>query len=435
MKRAFYYTLLFTGLISFFTSYSFGQFELTGQYKARAEFANGYQRPLMNNQDPGFFIAQRARLGGIYTHERFQFNVTVQDVRTWGNTSHLAIDDNGLLSVYEANVSLFLNKKWAIKVGRQPISYDNQRIFGGLDWAMQGRRHDAALIQFRDSSWSLDVGAAYNQDRPSNHQIFYTVNNYKTFQYVWANKKWTNFEASLLALNNGIDQFYTEDSIQKSRTNFSQTIGTQLSYKRSKFDITAYGYYQMGFAANHQTLSAYNASLAGTYKPNKKWRFTLGGELLSGTSQEATVNDKNRSFTPLFGTNHGFNGFMDYFYVGNHGNNVGLIDGYLKAKYTKGKYTFALANHLFFTESDVRIPGIPLMPGFVAMDPFLGYEIDFTFKYQFVDEVSIQAGYSHMFGTSTMREVKMVDDDDTSGWAYVMLTVKPFKNFKPFEKK
>src|SRR5690554_3848135 len=89
--------------------YGFAQFEMTGQYKARGEYADGYQRPLMENQDPGFFIAQRARLGGKYTHDKFQFNVTLQDIRTWGNTSHLAIDDNGLLSVYEANVSLFLN--------------------------------------------------------------------------------------------------------------------------------------------------------------------------------------------------------------------------------------------------------------------------------------------------------------------------------------
>lgn len=421
LKKSF--ILGFTILSSF---YGHTQLELTGQYKARAEFSNGFQQPLMSDQEPGFYISQRARIGGIYKHEKFQFEFSAQDVRTWGNTSHLAIDDNGLLSVYEANVSLFLNKNWTLKVGRQPISYDNQRIFGALDWAMQGRRHDGIILKFRDSSWSVDVGATYNQEEASNTEIFYTLNNYKTFQYLWANKKWDNFSASMLFLNNGLEQIYLEDSVYKSRTNFSQTIGTHLEYKRKKFDIVAYGYYQMGFTKNNQTLSAYNASLEGTYKPNKSWGITLGGEILSGTSDEATINDRNESFSPLYGTNHAFNGFMDYFYVGNHGNNVGLMDGYLKAKYTKGKYTFGLANHLFYAAADVQFQGIPFVPGFVAEDPFLGYEIDLTVKYQFADAVTIQAGYSHMFNSGTMRALKGVDNDDTSGWAYLMLTVKPF---------
>ncbi|RYM34227.1 hypothetical protein ERX46_09745 [Brumimicrobium glaciale] len=410
--------------------YGYSQLDITGQYKARAEYTNGFQQPLMSNQDPGFFISQRARLGVIYKHEKFQFDFTAQDIRTWGETSHLAIDNNGLLSVYEANVSLFLNKKWTLKVGRQPISYDNQRIFGALDWAMQGRRHDGAILQFKDSTWSLDIGATYNQESASNIQIPYGINDYKTFQYLWANKSWKNFNASVLFLNNGMQQFYIEDSVQKNRTNFSQTMGTHLEYKRNKFEIMAYGYYQMGFAKNNQTLSAYNVSLEGTFKPNKSWGITLGGEILSGTSDEATINDRNESFTPLYGTNHAFNGFMDYFYVGNHGNNVGLMDGYLKAKYSKGKYTFGLANHVFYTAADVKLPTIPFGGTFVAMDPYLGYEVDFTVKYQFADEVTIQAGYSHLFGTRTMRELKGVDNDNTSGWAYVMLTVKPFKNFK-----
>lgn len=412
------------------TSYSLTQLELTGQYKARADYSNGFQQPLMSDQEPGFFISQRARIGAIYSHEKFKFEFSAQDVRTWGNTSHLTIDDNGLLSIYEANVSLFLNKKWALKVGRQPISYDNQRIFGALDWAMQGRRHDGAILKYRDSTWSVDIGATYNQIEPSNYQIPYGLNDYKTFQYVWANKKWTNLSASVLFLNNGFEQFYLEDSIQKNRTNFSQTIGTHLEYKRKKFDLVAYGYYQMGLTKQRQTLSAFNVGLEGSYKPTKKWGITLGGEILSGTSEDPNSNNRNESFSPFYGTNHLFNGFMDYFYVGNHGNNVGLIDGYLKAKYSKGKYTFGLANHLFYAAAPVQFQGIPLVPGFVSINPFLGYEVDFTVKYQFADEVAIQAGYSHLFGTGTMRTLKGVDNDDTNGWAYVMLTVKPFKNFK-----
>ena len=412
--------------------YGFSQLELTGQYKVRTELLNGYQQPLLNTDFPGFYVAQRARLGAIYNHERFQFNLTVQDVRTWGNTSHLAIDNNGLLSIFEANVSLFLSEKWSVKMGRQPISYDNDRIFGSLDWALQARRHDAAIVKFRDSTWSVDVGAAYNQERPSNSQIIYQLNNYKTFQYLWANKQWGNLNASVLFLNNGMERIYLQDGKQKGANHFTQTFGTHLVYSREKFDVIGYGYYQMGEDITNHGVSAFNASIAGTYKLDKNWKFTLGGEVLSGTSEENTLDDMNRSFSPLYGTNHGFNGFMDYFYVGNHEGNVGVIDGFMKANYNIGKFSFGLDNHFFYTAAPVELITIPATSEFEAMDPFLGYEIDFTIKYQFADEVMIQAGYSQLFGTPTMRSVKGANNT-INNWAYLMVTVNPFKNFKPFK--
>ena len=36
-----------------------------------------------------------------------------------------------------------MNEKFAFKVGRQEINYDDARIFGNVDWAMQARSHDA----------------------------------------------------------------------------------------------------------------------------------------------------------------------------------------------------------------------------------------------------------------------------------------------------
>ena len=46
---------------------------------------------------------------------------------------------------------------------------------------------------------------------------------------------------------------------------------------------------------------------------------------------------ENKAFTPFYGTNHKFNGFMDYFHVGNHANSVGLIDIYTKVKTKLGE--------------------------------------------------------------------------------------------------
>lgn len=149
-----------------------------------------------------------------------------------------------------------------------------------------------------------------------------------------------------------------------------------------------------------------------------------------GFSQFEVTDQYNNLSPPLYGTNHGFNGFMDYFYVGNHEGSVGFVDGFLKLNYNKRKFGIGWDNHLFFAAAPVELNTIPPTTGFEAMDPYLGYEIDLTLKYQFADEVTIQAGYSHLIGTSTLRTLKGGDNDKSSQWAYLMLTVNPFKNLK-----
>jgi hypothetical protein len=82
--------------------------------------------------------------------------------------------------------------------------------------------------------------------------------------------------------------------------------------------------------------------------------------------------DKVYAFTPFYGTNHKFNGFMDYFYVGNHINSVGLNDVYLKYNWSKKKFVINADLHYFASA------------GKIAEDTEnnLGTELDLTFSYK-----------------------------------------------------
>jgi hypothetical protein len=48
-------------------------------------------------------------------------------------------------------------------------------------------------------------------------------------------------------------------------------------------------------------------------------------EYLYGKDMNDTSSDV-KSFNSLYGTNHKFNGWVDYFYVGNHAESIGLVD-------------------------------------------------------------------------------------------------------------
>lgn len=419
---------LFCGLIlgTAISQHSFAQFQFNGQYVSRGEYRHGYSTLSDTSQNPGAFISQRARISGEYKQDKFKIHISAQDIRTWGSVANSAIDTKGLFSIYEAYGELYFSKKLTAKIGRQAISYDDDRIFGSLDWAMQGRRHDAAVLKYTDSTWAVHIGGAYNQNGESNKYMQYTVNNYKEFQYLWANKVFKKLNVSFLFLNNGMAYTKVNPTTLKkdSITVYSQTTGFRAEYKGDKLNGLVYGYYQMGKDNANKDLSAYDVCAEIGYKPIKGLQLTLGAELLSGTSQTDTANKVNHSFNPLYGTNHRFNGYMDYFYVGNHLNTVGLMDGYFKMHYTYKKVLLGLTGHYFNAASDIRDKRLGITDKLSSKN--LGGEVDFTASYNFTDGVSIQGGYSQFFGATGLQMLRNVSSlTPTSNWAYLMLIIKP----------
>jgi hypothetical protein len=69
---------------------------------------------------------------------------------------------------------------------------------------------------------------------------------------------------------------------------------------------------------------------------------------------------------------------MEYFYVGNHKNTVGLQDFLLKFSYTSNPWNFELTPHLITTAADVINPQNTAQ----TLDSYLGPEIDLISSYQ-----------------------------------------------------
>ena len=423
------YGTAFIALV-FLSTGVFAQFSLSGEIRPRTEYLHGFKSLADTAQDPAFWTEQRSRLKLDYNSDKYQVGMVLQDIRTWGSTSQLNKTD-GFASVHEAWGAVLFDQHFSLKLGRQEIIYDDHRIFGSVGWAQQARSHDLAKLQYKDSARTtlLDVGLAFNQDATKLNNNIYTVpNNYKTFQYLWFHRDFNKaFGASVLLLNNGLQYSEVNDSgATKYSVKYSQTAGTHLSFKKEKLKAMVAFYYQTGMDKADKDLNAYDVQAEINYFLTKEFSLGVGYEQLSGTSQTDTANKENNSFTPFYGTNHKFNGFMDYFYVGNHVNNVGLQDIYFKVMYKKKKLT-ALANvHLFSSAADLLDQEAFTKTGeYKAMDASLGTEIDLTMKYKFSDDVTFQAGYSHLLATESMEALKGGDKDEVNNWAYLMITIKP----------
>ncbi len=409
------------------------QMTLTGELIPRTEFRHGYQAPLDSAIQGALATQQRTRLNFGYTGEKFKVGVSLQDVRTWGSTSQLNTTD-GFTSLHEGWGQYFFTSKFSLKAGRQEVVYDDERIFGGVNWTMQGRSHDLFLFSFEDtaSKFKANLGIAYNQNVMGNIPAPYTVaTSYKEMHYLWLNKKFGNLSASILVLNTGV-----EIPLQVNRTYLMNTVGTHLEYKKDKFFGSGRFYYQMGETMVGTSRKDVAAMMFGAdlkYTLAKKFTVGLGLEYMTGQSQTDTTKayrDVTHVFNTLYGTGHKFNGYMDYFYAGSGHGNVGLMDLYLNLKYKAEKSWVGLDVHMFSASADVL--NVKDTAGISAMNASLGTEIDLTFNKALTKQVSLQMGYSHYLTSETLAWLKGITDykgdgytDATSNWAYVMFIFKP----------
>lgn len=396
------------------------QFTLTGEVRPRTEFRNGFKTPTTSTNDPAFFTEQRSRIYFDYKEDKYKFRFSLQDVRIWGETAQIFKQEDGNTYLSEAWGQYFISDKLSVKAGRQIISYDNQRFLGGLEWAQQGRRHDALLLLFEDKEkkTKFHLGGAFNNDddiaEPAYLQSgaagFYSVGgNYKTMQYGWFNKGFKGGSVSLLALN------ASYQNAADSSTYAKQTLGAVGKYSTGDFTFAGDVYYQLGNVGTADV----NALLAGinvTYK-TKLTPLKLGIEYISGKDDTDATTDVT-NFSPDFGTNHAHNGFMDYFFVGPANGNVGVTDIYLKTKFKLSKGALIANFHEFLTGStQLGTDGLEL-------DAPMGFEVDLVYAVKLAPTVSLNLGYSQLFGTDTLIALRP-GTEKLNNWAWAMITFKP----------
>ncbi|MFT6996122.1 MAG: hypothetical protein ACJA1P_002869 [Maribacter sp.] len=420
MKKEQYVVL---GLFLLATQFITAQFTIDGEFRPRTEYRHGFGSIIADDADAGFGISTRARVNFGYADESYKVYLSLQDVMTWGeNRQLLPADANNSFAVFEAWGELTLGEGFSTKIGRQTLDYDDQRILGSVGWAQQARNHDAALLKYKKDKFLLDVGLAFNQDKAdlsgfSSVGTEYTTTgffSYKAMQYVYLKQSWDSFSGSLLVLNNGFQE-YEDDGTTPDGTSSLLTFGTHLGYKKGKLGLDSNIFLQTGKRQGEVAVKgAYLASLDLSLKASDKVTLGAGVEIISGNDGDA---GETGAFFPLYGTNHKFNGFMDYFYVGNHANSIGLLDVHVSANFKLNATSSLMIKALNFSGEQELASG----------EKSLGTEIDLVFAKKFKG-YGLAIGYSQMFASDGMYELKGITEDAAAGgqnWAWAMLTIKP----------
>lgn len=416
------------------------ELSIDAMIRPRFEYRHGFQDVAPDGAEPAAFVSQRSALLTKYSDSKITALLDLQDVSIWGDRPQLSgNDDAGNQFGFHLNrawAEVKFGSGWSTKVGRQFLSYDDQRIFGALGWQQQQRTHDAALLKYTNESTKIDVGFAFNQNGRTNFNTRFQPSavgrplfQYKAMQFVHASSKFSeSFKGSFLFINNTF-QNTPENDDPTPGTYSRQTTGVFGDYNTSRFVLTGSFYYQFGQFTDAVDISAYQGSLFGGYKPESGALklIGLGAEILSGNDGGAISEGETNAFFPLFGTNHKFNGFQDFFYVGRHANDVGLIDLHTKAVLkTGGKSKLIGFLHYFQGAADARSDE----------DDYLGTAIDLVFSQGITPYADIKIGYSQSFLNDDFANrranfgrdldtLPAVEADSVQNWGWVMLTIKP----------
>jgi len=409
--------------------------------RPRFEYRHGFQDVFAEGQEPSAFVSQRSSLLIGYKSPKVSTFLDLQDVSVWGDRPQLSFAAGG----QQGGTGFRVNQAWAeiqlgnglsTKFGRQILNYDDQRILGGVGWLQRQRTHDVAILRYKKTGLKIDLAAGFNQTAQSNTGNIFEATGagvplfqYKSIQFLHINGDLSEkLNGSFLFLNNTFQD--PEDPANPDAdtrgVSSRQTTGVYGKYKSGKFGLDFSTYLQFGEIGSND-LFGFQSSVNATYKVGSTV-LGVGGEYLSG-DEDGGSDGEIDAFFPLFGTNHKFNGYQDFFFVGRHANNAGLIDINAKAVFKTGATnSLTVAGHYFSTADDTA-----------ALEGYLGTSFDLVFKQKINSFSTAIVGYSHSFLDDDFEESRASGGvaDDIQNWGWVMLVIKPnlFKWKKPTETK
>jgi hypothetical protein len=316
-------------------------------------------------------VRHRARFSMLAELGRqVQIFVQLQDVRTWGEEINTLGDFSADgFDAHQAWAQLNIGWGLSLRVGRQELNLDGQRLVGAVGWTEQARSFDGALLNFAGGGLEAKLFWYKLRDKDAEG-----ITDSTDFAGLWARYK------AHPALSASVYLLYDRDTgADRNRI----TAGALLKGKPfGGLDYTLEGYLQAGqtnITQGANTVEAdilafmFAAELGYTLPVAWKPRLVFFFDYLSG---DGDADDKVEVFDTLFATNHKFYGFMDFFLnlpVNTAGRGLIDVGGRLILE-PWGPLMLRADVHAFMLAKSFEDPG--------GDERYLGLEVDGTIRYK-----------------------------------------------------
>lgn len=395
---------------------NFNKMVISTEVRVRSEYRDGYRSLPGEHTTSAFFINQRSRLNFDYKRKDFDLFLSLQDTRVWGQQDRRT----PMIPVYlfEAYVEPHITRDISVRIGRQRIQYDNERLFAENDWRLTGASHDAARIMYKKERFATEVLGAFNQSEERLFSTNYTPAGFSNYKVLLVHYLHWKISGKFIATTINAADGYESSVSGNDKTHSRYTSGGRLEYKSDKWYATFSGYYQYGKDSSGLNLQAYYLQPELKFSGLKKITIRLGMEYISGSNGVTTSVDRN--FVPLYGVAHRFMGNMDFFTTFPLDvNNAGLVNPYLFLHYQKNNLLVRIENHLFYSQNNFLFQNAPI-------NKYLGFENDWRINYKANNFTEIEFGFCWARVTKSMTIIKNGGDPSkTPFWSYLSLKFTP----------
>lgn len=391
--------------------------QISGELRPRILVDNGYKTPKKIGESTLIYTTQRTRLNTLFSNEKYDAYISIQDVRFWGGEDNYnssgVYGNTESISLHQAWVKLKITEPLSLKIGSQIFSYDDQRILSARNWNDYQITYDAVLAEYEIDKHRLHVGFSYNSDNKTG--LLFPSEKFKTFDFIHYQCELDKITLSSIAVITGNTLTDTTEQVF-----FRATYGANANYVTDKTNARLSAYYQHNINDNGGNISAYCISAYVERKLVKKLSIGLGVDYLSGNDDNST-STTNKRFDILYGRRHGWYGYMDYFSTIPE---QGLQDYMAKLTFKPtGNLDFQLHGHYFMLAADMYNNSNATE----KLSRNLGQELDFIMKWKFNKMATLECGYSLYGTTNTLTKLKKVNNENlkTPQFCYIMLTVRP----------
>ena len=371
------------------------------------------------------WLLQRARLGLKFKPaEWFTLYAQGQDAREIGSDrpnvfGQLGAEGDDAFDLRQGWIQLGGDKGFSARLGRQVLSYGDERLVGPLDWNNGTRTFDAVRLRYAAENWSLDAftsSVVRLRDSRFNESDWPDSDDTR-------DRFFSGLYFSTTALGPQTTDAYAFQLHEDGGTDF-WTLGTRVKADPKKLGGWEYeGELAAQFGeVKDRDLAAFAGHAGVGYNwLDSPWKPRLAVEYNYATGDDNAADGDVGTFQNLFPTNHKFYGFMDVFSWQNLHNPAVT----LSAQPTK-TLSLRLDYHLFWLadtgDAWYRANGTTqVRPITKNADTFVGSELDFTATWKATKWLSFQAGYSHFFAGNYLSASGANDDAD---FAYVMTTLE-----------
>ena len=424
------------------------------------------KRPVDDNNNA--YLLSRVMPRVAYTGQRLAFTVEARASSSLGDERFnptapgkaLAENDAGV-DLHQAFLFVGNHKEFpvSLKIGRQELSYGDQRLVGHFRWNNNARTFDALKVRWQNPLFGVDLftgGVVYNDSHnlnKSNSQDHFSgayfnfptlLKNEIAEAYLFARNvergiatdNWSGVPAPFRFP--GAQDTYTAGLRVKSKPNayaafdYGVELMQQFGNRTAVFPATAAAAALTAPRLDHK---AYAAVLQGGYTWTQSTRQPRLALIYSyGSGDKSATDTKSGTFQNLFPTNHLFYGYMDLSSLQN------LHD--LRVAYTiKPTTTSVIAleahSHFLGRTSDFwyNVAGVPrnfagaavgsgggyrINPGY---SKHVGNEIDLVGAWTFRPYAQVEAGVSRYFRGDYIKQSLAAVGSKDAGYYYVQLTL------------